>query len=480
MSLSYDNMAKKHKLSARQKKRLRAANKQPQHFYLYTDGSCDNLSANREGGCAYVLLNDSKNIVKQFSKGLTGVSSNQMELMAIIEGCKAVPVNGASVTVISDSRYAINILSGKWHAQANLELIKKHSANKGRLKIDYQWVKGHNGNKFNEMVDHMANQEALKLKGTTADKESLRPKKRTRMKKADEVTFIPDYYLYATSVFVRGRSGAAYILTDKSGKVVDKASNRVNNTYSGILECILNGCRAIPDHASIQIMSDNEYGVKILSGRWQPKTYLDLIQAQINNEKRFGHVVYTLVKSSHHTIKETASMATRAVTYSVLKNVKVSCEEDPEPDFVYDYAPANTVYDVSFSANFNAVNQSKINCFYAMTNSDTEELTSGSFVKELEVDRIDDAVIQSLALVILEKAFESIPDDAEIHIYSEACYKFLSEFFGNEESEACLLNPYIAMQLKYTQSGALRSVDVINSHKGRLNHGIEREMRKLE
>lgn len=478
MSLSYENMAKKHKLSARQKKRLRAANKQLQHFYLYTDGSCDNLSANREGGYAYILLNESKNIVKQFSQGLTGVSSNQMELMAIIEGCKAVPTNGASVTVISDSRYAINILSGKWHAKANLELIKKHSANKGRLKIDYQWVKGHNGDKFNEMVDYKANQETLKLKGTTADEESLRPKKKTRMKKMDDIPFIPDYRLYATSVFVRGFSWAAYILTDKSGKVVDKASNGVDNTYSGILECILNGCRAIPDHASIQIMSDNEYGVKILSGRWRPKKFLNLIQAQINNEKRFGHVVYTLIKSSQNTIKEAISMATRAATCSVLKNVKVSCDEEPEPDVVYNYASSTPVYDVSFSANFDTKDIHKIYCFYAMTNSNTEELTSGSFVKELEVDKIDDAVIQSLALVILEKVFESIPDDAEIHIYSEACYKFLSEFFGNEESEACLLNPYIAMQLKYTQSGAIRSVDVINSHKGRLNHGIEREKKK--
>jgi ribonuclease HI len=128
-------------------------------YLLYTDGSCDNLSIRREGGYAYVILDQKKNVVKSFSKGTINTTNNIMELTAIIEGCKAIPEDNAEVAIYSDSQYALNVLSGKWKGQANRSLINNHKANKKRLRLQYNWIKGHCGNKYNDMVDLMAETE---------------------------------------------------------------------------------------------------------------------------------------------------------------------------------------------------------------------------------------------------------------------------------------------------------------------------------
>lgn len=128
-------------------------------YLLYTDGSCDNLSAHREGGYAYVILDQKKNIIKSFAKGTLNTTNNIMELTAIIEGCKAIPENNAEVVIYSDSQYALNVLSGKWTAHVNCALIDEHKVNKKRLHLQYNWIKGHCGNKFNEMVDLLAETE---------------------------------------------------------------------------------------------------------------------------------------------------------------------------------------------------------------------------------------------------------------------------------------------------------------------------------
>lgn len=128
-------------------------------YLLYTDGSCDNLSVHREGGYAYIILDEKKNIIKSFSKGAINTTNNIMELTAIIEGCKAIPKDNAEVTIFSDSQYALNVLSGKWSAHTNKGVIDLHKPNKKRLRLQYKWVKGHCGNKFNEMVDSLAETE---------------------------------------------------------------------------------------------------------------------------------------------------------------------------------------------------------------------------------------------------------------------------------------------------------------------------------
>lgn len=132
-------------------------------YVAYTDGSNDNNHPSRPAGAAYVILDSNGNELHRAAKGFLGKTNNFAELMAIISAVNWIP-QGASVIVYSDSQYAINALSGRYKAKANLNLIEMfYEVSRGK-EVFFEWVKGHNGNHWNEIVDKMANAEYQKLK----------------------------------------------------------------------------------------------------------------------------------------------------------------------------------------------------------------------------------------------------------------------------------------------------------------------------
>lgn len=142
-------------------------------FELYTDGGC---SVNPGiGGYAYVirLVVDemAQSFVRSGFKDYT--TNNHMELKAIVEGLKALrnsKVSVDKVTVTSDSSYCINPFTKGWiHGwrQRNFMRDGKPMPNRdlwleldellGYFKsIEWVWVKGHNGHRFNEICDTYA------------------------------------------------------------------------------------------------------------------------------------------------------------------------------------------------------------------------------------------------------------------------------------------------------------------------------------
>lgn len=124
------------------------------HYVAYTDGSCDNLNKYRAGGAGYVILKDGE-IFKVKNKGFLNTTNNRMEILAIISVCNSLP-EGAFVDIYSDSQYSISFLvSSKGKKNRDLlELYKKCSAHLGGVR--FHWLKGHNGDKYNEMADDLA------------------------------------------------------------------------------------------------------------------------------------------------------------------------------------------------------------------------------------------------------------------------------------------------------------------------------------
>lgn len=125
------------------------------NYIAYTDGSCDNLSKERAGGSAYVLLKDGE-MVRMKNHGQLNTTNNRMELLAIISAVNACP-DGAYVDVYTDSQYCILVLTKDYKPAKNpdlYELYKKCAAHVAGVR--FHWVKGHNGDKYNEMVDGLA------------------------------------------------------------------------------------------------------------------------------------------------------------------------------------------------------------------------------------------------------------------------------------------------------------------------------------
>lgn len=132
-------------------------------YVIYTDGGCCNTSVYGEGGSAYVILQDNK-IVSKCSKGFVQTTNNKMELLAIVSAVNALPERSRAL-IHSDSQYAIKVLCGEWRAKTNhkhISLFRDIVKSKG-LDISFKWVKGHNGDLFNEMVDSMCTGEIEKI-----------------------------------------------------------------------------------------------------------------------------------------------------------------------------------------------------------------------------------------------------------------------------------------------------------------------------
>lgn len=154
-----------------------------QNYIAYTDGGCQNLSTFSEGASAYIILKDGK-VIKTASKGFLNTTSNRMEILAILSVVCSLPED-SSVTIYSDSEYAIKVLSGQWRAKTNHDLIVKYRERAKYLQIKFQWVRGHNGNHYNEVVDRLCT-EAMK----TIIKENNLPSNRfTKIKPADPQLF---------------------------------------------------------------------------------------------------------------------------------------------------------------------------------------------------------------------------------------------------------------------------------------------------
>lgn len=125
------------------------------YFHAYTDGSCSYEGAKGPGGSAYVVLKDEVPI-HEASVGKVWTTSNRMEMLAIISVLHWLP-SKSKVVIHSDSQYAIKVFTREWHPKANLDLVKMFDKETERHEaVEFHWVKGHNGNEWNEYVDNLA------------------------------------------------------------------------------------------------------------------------------------------------------------------------------------------------------------------------------------------------------------------------------------------------------------------------------------
>lgn len=126
-------------------------------FIVHTDGGYSQMY--NVGAFAYVICDSKDKEIKRGSWKIENETNNRAELKAIIAALYHLPKCDCNVLVISDSQYALFTLSGKWKRKSNLDLFPIHDkiVNERNLKVDYEWVKGHSGDMYNEICDKMCN-----------------------------------------------------------------------------------------------------------------------------------------------------------------------------------------------------------------------------------------------------------------------------------------------------------------------------------
>ena len=124
----------------------------------YTDGSC---IKNKYGGWAfYIKDNDTL-----FSGNEIDTTNNRMELQAVIELLQTLieDFNCNNCTIYTDSKLTLNCAQGLYKRNKNLDLWELFDSLIDKINVNWIWVKAHNGNEFNELVDKTAYNEAKKL-----------------------------------------------------------------------------------------------------------------------------------------------------------------------------------------------------------------------------------------------------------------------------------------------------------------------------
>jgi len=139
---------------------------------IWTDGSC--LGNPGPGGWAFVAT-DGKNIAERCG-GESDTTNNRMELMAVIRALTAAHRH-TLVEIHTDSQYVKNGMQtwmknwkkNNWRGSnkkpiKNQDLWKQLDELAQRVEIHWVWVRGHNGEEFNERCDELARGYAEGLK----------------------------------------------------------------------------------------------------------------------------------------------------------------------------------------------------------------------------------------------------------------------------------------------------------------------------
>lgn len=132
---------------------------------IYTDGACKGNPG--PGGWGAILEYKGKR--HELSDGASSTTNNRMELSAVIASL-SVLTEPCEVTLTSDSRYVVDAVEKGWlygwkkrgwkksdnTPALNVDLWEKLLPLLSFHKVNFVWIKGHNGHPENERCDELA------------------------------------------------------------------------------------------------------------------------------------------------------------------------------------------------------------------------------------------------------------------------------------------------------------------------------------
>ena len=134
-------------------------------YKIYTDGACSGNPG--PGGWAAIIISDNE-VKETFFGSEKNTTNNQMELLAPIKAIQKFKKK-SEISIYTDSTYVkdgITIWIKKWEKNGwktaskkpvkNKELWQKLKNLSSKHSIKWVWVKGHAQNKYNNIVDELA------------------------------------------------------------------------------------------------------------------------------------------------------------------------------------------------------------------------------------------------------------------------------------------------------------------------------------
>ncbi len=138
---------------------------------IYTDGACSGNPG--PGGWGAVLVYNGKE--KELSGSEKNTTNNRMELTAVIKALNALN-QPCEVKLTTDSKYVCDAINKGWvyswrknswrksdkKPALNVDLWEELLSLLEKHEVQFIWVKGHNGHKYNEICDTLAVKEYQK------------------------------------------------------------------------------------------------------------------------------------------------------------------------------------------------------------------------------------------------------------------------------------------------------------------------------
>ena len=131
---------------------------------MFTDGACSGNPG--PGGWGTILR--AKGTEKELSGGEKDTTNNRMEMMAVIVGLEALQ-RGCSVKITTDSQYVMkgmmewlpgwkkrNWMTAGKKPVKNVDLWQRMEKAAQGHRVEWEWVRGHQGHVENERADQLA------------------------------------------------------------------------------------------------------------------------------------------------------------------------------------------------------------------------------------------------------------------------------------------------------------------------------------
>lgn len=128
---------------------------------MFTDGA----AKGNPGPGGYGTILRFNGYEKELSQGYRKTTNNRMELLAVIAGLEAIKNNQYPVRIFSDSKYVVDSVQKGWvfnwqktgfKKKKNSDLWRRYLDLQKSFKIEFIWVRGHNGHPENERCDRLA------------------------------------------------------------------------------------------------------------------------------------------------------------------------------------------------------------------------------------------------------------------------------------------------------------------------------------